>query len=132
MAELEAVFELFDKDGSGIAPGDLGTALRTAGKMPSDEDVAEMSGGGAVDKAKFLELCGKEETPKQSEVLTAFEVFDQQGGGYISLNELKHVMKNLGEGLDDSLLEKMSQACAPDSEGQVNIRHFVDVLFKGF
>ena len=60
-----------------------------------------------------------QETPSSSDLLAAFEVFDQTGNGYMSLSELTHVMKNLGEGMDDAMIEKMKVVCEPDKEDQV-------------
>jgi len=60
----------------------------------------------------------------------SFSVFDTNSNGYISLPELTHLMKNLGEGLSEEQLAGMSTAAAADSDGQVNIRAFVDVLFS--
>jgi hypothetical protein len=91
--------------------------------------------------------------PSLEEVNEAAAVFDQNGNGYISVDELRHVMKNLGEGLDDATLDAMVKAAEPDSEQQVcqapterlgamsrfapswchrqiNIRHFVSVLMS--
>lgn len=55
----------------------------------------------------------------QTEVLAAFEVFDQNGNGYMPLQELVHVLKNLGEGTPDHILKAMEQVAEPDDEQQV-------------
>ncbi len=57
--------------------------------------------------------------PSMDEVLEAASVFDQNGNGYISSEELRHVMKELGEGLDEDTLTQMIKVAEPDSEHQV-------------
>ena len=124
------IFELFDTAGAGsISASDLGEAMRAAGATPAEQDIADLSvGKTSFTLDDFKAACAANAAPEQSEVQEAFEVFDQNGNGYISLIELKNVLKNLGEGMDDATLDKVAKASEPDSEGQVNIRHFVDVL----
>ena len=64
-------------------------------------------------------MCGLQSIPTLEEVLEAASVFDQNGNGYISSDELRHVMKELGEGLDDETLAQMIKVAEPDSEHQV-------------
>jgi len=52
------------------------------------------------------------------------------GKGYIPLHELKHLMKTLGEGLSDSNIEKMANSCDVDQDGQVNYRHFCEIMMN--
>lgn len=53
----------------------------------------------------------------------AFSVFDIQGNGYIPLKELQHVLKTLGEGLDEDILAKLPQITEPDMDQQVSSWH---------
>lgn len=57
--------------------------------------------------------------PSVEEVFEAAAVFDTYNNGYIAVGELRNVMKNLGEGLDDATLEAMIKVAEPDSEQQV-------------
>jgi hypothetical protein len=49
---------------------------------------------------------------------------------YIALSELKNLMKNLGEGLNDEEITGMEKVAQADDEDQVNIRHMVDQLMQ--
>jgi hypothetical protein len=64
----------------------------------------------------FLTL---QDCPSKDDIIEAFSVFDMQGNGYIPLRELQHVLKNLGEGLDDQILQKLAQITEPDQDQQV-------------
>lgn len=113
-----------------IPAAEFGNALRSVGTTPSEEDVAELlDGAGSVDLAKFQEAAEAVEKVDKEMCSESFGVFDTNSNGYIALPELTHLMKNLGEGLDDTQLAGMAAAAAPDSDGQINIRAFVDVLF---
>jgi len=115
----------------GIPAADFGNALRAVGTTPSEEDIAELLDGAAsADLAKFVESAEAVEKVDKEMCSESFSVFDTNSNGYISLPELTHLMKNLGEGLSEEQLAGMSTAAAADSDGQVNIRAFVDVLFS--
>ncbi len=45
---------------------------------------------------------------------------DQDGNGYISAAELRHVMTNLGEKLTDEEVDEMIREADIDGDGQVN------------
>jgi calmodulin len=130
--DTKLCFELFDKDGSGnISAADCATALRTLGKAPSGEELEELLGGAStVNYAKFKEILDALPPPNFDEVMDAFSTFDTHGQGYMSLSELLHIMKNLGEGLSDAVLAKVKEAAEPDQDNQVNFRHFVEKMVK--
>lgn len=46
--------------------------------------------------------------------------FGQDGNGYISAAELRHVMTNLGEKLTDEEVDEMIREADIDGDGQVN------------
>eukprot|EP00037_Helgoeca_nana_P032023 m.411782 g.411782 ORF g.411782 m.411782 type:complete len:135 (-) comp28734_c0_seq1:199-603(-) len=126
------VFDLFNTSGNGIAAKDLGTVLRAAGKAPSEADIQEVAAaaGDGISLDKFTELANSQPDLVEAEVLQAFEVFDQNGNGFMPLAELCDVLKNLGEGVPDQLLDQLKAVAEPDEEEQVNIRHLVDILLK--
>ena len=49
-----------------------------------------------------------------------FQVFDKNGDGFISANELRHVMVTLGEHLSDDEIEEMIREADIDGDGKVN------------
>ena len=52
----------------------------------------------------------------------------QDGNGYISAAELRHVMTNLGEKLTDEEVDEMIREADIDGDGQVNYEEFVTMM----
>ena len=50
----------------------------------------------------------------------AFRLFDDNGDGFISASELRHVVTNLGEKLTNEEIEEMIRDADVDGDGQVN------------
>lgn len=59
------------------------------------------------------------ESPEE-QMLEAFRLFDRDGNGSISPEELKQVMANLGEKLTDEELDSMIKEADTDGDGSVN------------
>eukprot|EP00047_Mylnosiga_fluctuans_P001526 m.220747 g.220747 ORF g.220747 m.220747 type:complete len:367 (-) comp10443_c0_seq1:64-1164(-) len=131
--DINGCYDLFDKDGKGapLPVSVVGEALRTLGKAPSQAELKELlAGHSSVDRNLFKALASKLDCPSKEDIIEAFSVFDVQGNGYIPLKELQHVLKSLGEGLEDEILQKLAVITEPDSDQQVNYRHFVDIMTK--
>ena len=59
---------------------------------------------------------------------TAFRVFDKNGDGFIQLEELKAVMKCLGNKLTDKELIDMMRKPDTDGDGQISYDEFVVMM----
>lgn len=102
------------------------------GATPSEDEIGQITAEASVfDKNAFTAAVNKIPEISQPEAETAFGTFDTHANGYMALADLTHVLANLGEGLNPDLIEKFKAAAEPDGEGQVNLRHFVDILYKG-
>ena len=56
----------------------------------------------------------------EEEVKIAFDFFDLDGNGFISMMELKQVAAELGEELTESEVDEMIREADSDGDGQVN------------
>ncbi|CAM5083765.1 unnamed protein product [Natator depressus] len=137
IAEFKEAFSLFDKDGNGsITTGELGTVMRSLGQNPTEAELQDMigeldtDGSGTVDFPEFLSLMARKMRDMDSEeaIREAFRVFDEDGIGYISAVELRHVMTNLGEKLTDEEVDEMIKEADADGNGQVNYEEFVRMM----
>lgn len=112
IAEFKEAFSLFDKDGDGtITTKELGTVMRSLGQNPTEAELQDMvnevdaDGNGTIDFPEFLTMMARKmkDTDSAEEIKEAFKVFDKDGNGLISANELRHIMTNLGEKLTDEV-----------------------------
>jgi Ca2+-binding EF-hand superfamily protein len=66
----------------------------------------------------------------EEEMIEAFKVFDSDGNGMISADELKQIMFNLGEKLTEEEVEDMVKEADIDGDGEINYEEFVSMMFK--
>ncbi|CAN1271911.1 unnamed protein product [Linum perenne] len=70
------------------------------------------------------------ENEASQEFRDAFRVFDKDQDGFISPNELRHVMVNFGERVTDEELEQMVKEADVDGDGLINFEEFVKVMIS--
>lgn len=96
-------------DGNGeITSRELGTVMRSLGYNPTEAELLDMidevdaNGNGAVDFPEFLTMMArKAQDADEEEMRQSFNIYDREGKGYITAQDLKHFFRNCG----------MSQAC---------------------
>ncbi|XP_022849765.1 calmodulin-like protein 8 isoform X1 [Olea europaea var. sylvestris] len=154
IVEFKEAFSLFDKDGDGcITIEELATVIRSFDLNPTEKELEEIinevdsDGNGTIEFAEFLNLMANQikikyvhicikskraffyqEDDAEEELKEAFKVFDKDQNGYISANELRHVMINLGEKLTDEEVDQMIREADQDGDGQVNYDEFVQMM----
>ena len=59
----------------------------------------DVDGNGTIDFGEFLTMMSKKlkDTDREEEIRQAFRVFDKNGDGYVTSDELASVMANLGD-----------------------------------
>lgn len=69
--------------------------------------------------AEFLTLMARKMKAQdsKSEILEAFKVFDKDGSGKISAEELRSIMTDLGEKLTDGDVDEMIREADKDGDG---------------
>ena len=89
--------------------------MRSLGQNPTKSELQEMinevdvNGNGTIDFSEFLNLMSRKmkDVDSEEELKEAFRVFDKDQTGFISAQELRHVMTNLGEKLSDEEVDEM-------------------------
>ena len=65
-------------------------------------------------------MVKKKKNDDTDEMKKAFEVFDKDGSGFISVEELRQVMTQIGENLTDDEIAEMIQEADVNDDGQVD------------
>ncbi|XP_040583260.1 calmodulin-A [Lepeophtheirus salmonis] len=129
---LEA-FNLYDDDSDGvITTSQLGKILHYLGQNPTEAELQDLylsmdtDGSGTIDLPEFIQSMAKRLARNnfEDEITEAFKVFDKDGNGLISSNELKCVMSNIGEILKDDEVEALIKEADVDGDGSINYAEF--------
>ena len=59
-----------------------------------------------------------------------FNFFDLDKTGYISVKNLKAIVKELGENIDEHELQEMIQKADQDQDGQVSEEEFYNIMTR--
>lgn len=137
--EIKEAFFMFDVSNLGkIETSQLGTAVRSLGQNPSEAEIKQMikdadkNGKGFIEEKDFMATVTKFWKPVNSEedIMDAFKVFDREGTGYLDAKSLKHVLLNLGEKLDEEMVEEMLKEANLDADGQLNYTSLTQLLLQ--
>lgn len=66
----------------------------------------------------------------RDEILRAFELFDEGAKGKITLQDLRRVARELGEGLEEEELVAMIEEFDLDGDGAISREEFVDICLQ--
>lgn len=67
---------------------------------------------------------------KIQEFKEAFEIFDQDKNGYISVNELREILNNLGQNPNDKELDEIINEADSDGDGNIDFKEFLCFMAK--
>uniref|UniRef100_A0A7N0VM59 EF-hand domain-containing protein n=1 Tax=Kalanchoe fedtschenkoi TaxID=63787 RepID=A0A7N0VM59_KALFE len=138
--ELRQVFKKFDVNGDGkISSSELGAMITSLGQTATDEEIQKMllesdkDGDGFISLEEFIEINIKD--VDSDEVLEslrgAFSVFDIDGNGSISAEELHKVLQGLGEECSVAECKRMISGVDADGDGMINFDEFKVMMDNG-
>ena len=64
----------------------------------------------------------------EEELAKAFQLFDEDSSGRISLRNMRRIAKELGENLTDDELQEVIDFCDKDGRGEILLEDFCTVL----
>ncbi|MBW4612016.1 MAG: EF-hand domain-containing protein [Desmonostoc vinosum HA7617-LM4] len=133
VTKLWSAFQVFDVDGSGaISATELGEVMRSLGQSPSDIELRDMIKevdvdlSGSIDFEEFKTLMVSAQGDRKSRLKLAFSVFDEDGSGQITTNELHNVMSLFG--LTDAELEEMIKEVDHDGDASIDFQEFIKLV----
>jgi len=80
------------------------------------------TGSGTVDFVEFLQMMAKKfvEEDLPADIRRAFRIFDKDGTGTISSEELRRVMMNMGWRMSEEEVYEMMSEADIDGDGEIN------------
>merc|ERR1712072_10533 len=135
--EVKEAFDLFDTDGSGaIDAKELKIAMQALGFEPTSDEIAKMmkdidaDGNATVEFEEFLEMMEGKMSGKDpvEEMKKAFKLYDKDGKGKITIDDMKRVGKELGEALSEDELQAILDESDRDGNGTLTEDEFVRVM----
>jgi len=139
IAEFRDAFNSFDRDGSGhIDKEELKLLCEWVGQETTEAEIDEMmamadgDGSGKIDLWEFITLMAHkmgDRNPSES-LHSAFSVFDKDESGYINADEIKEVMRTMGEPVDDKIIEAVLDGMDKDGDGLINYEEFAFIVTK--
>mmetsp|Transcript_12246 Transcript_12246/g.13185 ORF Transcript_12246/g.13185 Transcript_12246/m.13185 type:complete len:163 (-) Transcript_12246:154-642(-) len=135
--ELREAFELFDANKTGtIDLHELKVLMRALGFDVKKPEVIKMvhdvdpSNTGTVDYDQFLEIMAERYATRdpEDEIRKAFQLFDDDHSGKISLKNMKRVARELGENLSEEELQAMIDEFDRDQDGEISNEEFMYIM----
>jgi len=136
-AEIKEAFDLFDTDKNGaIDYHELKVAMRALGfdvrkaeviKIMKEYDRNET---GQIQYADFVQIMTEKiaERDPEEEIRKAFQLFDDDKSGKITVKNLRRVAKELGENLSEEELQAMIDEFDKNNDGVIDEDEFMAIM----
>ena len=105
-------------------------------KTISDEEVDEMfakvdvDDSGAIDYSEFVVASMNEKNLLSNNTLqSAFKMFDKDGGGSISTDEIRQVL-SFGQNLEESVVNDIIAQVDANGDGEISFDEFAEMMLK--
>ena len=140
--EILEAFELFDYDNNGLIDvHEMKVSMRALGFDAKREEVLQLMQDCAArdqNNQPLMDLPGftdimtdkfAQRDPRQ-EMIKAFQLFDENNTGKISLRSLRRVARELGENMSDEELQAMIDEFDVDQDGEINLEEFLAIMLE--
>ena len=88
------------------------------------KNVDKKSHDGGIDFEEFIELLVNHGRNIDEDIAQSFKVFDIDGDGLITEDELQTTMNNLGEPMNEMEVKAMIAEADLDGDGKINFKEF--------
>lgn len=135
---LKEMFKSMDTDNSGtITLEELKIGLARQGSKLSETEVrqlmeaADVDGNGSIDYIEFITATMHMNRMERADhIYRAFQYFDKDSSGYITVDELEQALKKYGID-DDRTIKEIIAEVDTDHDGRINYDEFAAMMRKG-
>lgn len=90
----------------------------------------DADGSGEIDYSEFVVATMNDKALLSSDKLqTAFKMFDKDGGGTISNDEIKQIL-SFGQNLDEKVINDIIQQVDANGDGEISFDEFAEMMKK--
>jgi calmodulin len=130
--KLQEAFAIYDNDNDGfVSVNTLGTLMRYLSHNPTEDEVSKSIEAMKKNKNSTISfdefavlMMNKEIEDMEDKVLEAFQVFDVNGSGFVSAEELRHVLTSVGDKLSEVEAGEMIRKAKVGADGLINYKDF--------
>lgn len=137
--DLKTVFDAFANKKGHISAHNIKKAFRALGfKMTAEQAAAmvadiDLDRSGTIDFDEFLQfIIDKQGTARdvQVEISQGFRMFDYDGTGHLTLENLKRACKDAGVKFTDLELREMIEEADRNGDNMVDLEEFTSIMLK--
>jgi calmodulin len=137
LSEYKDLFDSYDKNKNGeIERKEMKIILKKLGKEGTEEEIDsiwksmnKIESDTTINFDDFLTFIKNFNLSKNSmstdDIINAFEMFDKNHNGTISINEFKHILMDLGQKFSENEVNEIIKEIDLDDNGKINYREFV-------
>ena len=138
LSEYQDLFDSYDLNKNGkIERKEMKTILKKLGKESTNEEIEQIwksmnkiESDYTISFDDFIEFIKRYNLSKNSmstdDIINAFEIFDKNHDGTISINEFKHILMDLGQKFSEDEVNEIITEIDLDNNGKINYRDFVE------
>ena len=138
--ESQMAYNYFCRTGKKLTFDELIEALKAVGvflpaaiKKEKEEEFKKNTSedkGWSYEEFEKMVFHFTHEINNQQEILEAFRIFDGDGSGSISAEELKHIMTTLGERMTEDEINELLKEADTNGDGVIDYKEFTNVLMS--
>ena len=137
LSEYREIFDSYDINKNGkIERKEMKIILKKLGKNGTQEEIDEIwramnkiDSDSTISFDDFIEFINRFNLTKNSmstdDIINAFQIFDRNHDGTISINEFKHILMDLGQKFSENEVNEIIKEIDLDDNGKINYREFV-------
>ena len=134
---ISDIFDMFDKNENGtIQASELHSVLESLGRNSTDDDVnqflmkLDVNANGVISKEEFISAVDEIYSFPQStvdEVVQAFQIFDINGSGKITVDEMKTILLKFTNEFNEDDVNAIFELIDVDQDGKVSYAEFAEI-----